>query len=132
MVFLSSSRQKVNWNANSLELLRFFDKLFEEINDDPFFDVVKDSSFCYPFFLSISADEISVSDVTLQSIGELEDFNEEEDYVKFLQKENMSPMVPKLKADHKKLPLPVVTCEWSDKKSSESALSSYLPGLGSE
>ena len=83
------------------------------------------------FFLSISADEISVSDVTLQSIGELEDFNEEEDYVKFLQKENMSPMVPKLKADHKKLPLPVVTCEWSDKKS-ESALSSYLPGLGSE
>ena len=84
------------------------------------------------FFLSISADEISVSDVTLQSIGELEDFNEEEDYVKFLQKENMSPMVPKLKADHKKLPLPVVTCEWSDKKSEQSALSSYLPGLGSE
>ena len=79
-------------------------------------------------FLSISADEISVSDVTLE---ELEDFNEEEDYVKFLQKENMSPMVPKLKADHKKLPLPVVTCEWSDKKS-ESSLSSYLPGLGSE
>ena len=38
------------------------------------------------YFLSISADEISVSDVTLQSIGELEDFNEEEDYVKFLQK----------------------------------------------
>ena len=64
-------------------------------------------------------------------MGELEDFNEEEDYVKFLQKENMSPMVPKLKADHKKLPLPVVTCEWSDKKS-ESALSTYLPGLGSE
>ena len=80
-------------------------------------------------FLSISADKISVSDVTLE---ELEDFNEEEDYVKFLQKENMSPMVPKLKADHKKLPLPVVTCEWSDKKSTESALSSYLPGLGSK
>merc|ERR1740129_444827 len=76
------------------------------------------------------ADEISVSDVTMQSIGELEDFNEEEDYVKFLQKENMSPMVPKLKSNHKSLPLPVVTCEWSDKKSEQSALSSYLPGLG--
>ena len=91
----------------------------------------KNLTICYPFFLSISADEISVSDVTMQSIGELDDFNEEEDYVKFLQKEKMSPMVPKLKADHKKLPLPVVTCEWSDKKS-ESALSTYLPGLGSE
>ena len=79
--------------------------------------------------MSISADEISVSDVTME---ELEDFNEEEDYVKFLQKENMSPMVPKLKPDHKRLPLPVVTCEWSDKKSESSALSSYLPGLGSE
>ena len=92
----------------------------------------KQDQTCSNLFLSISADEISVSDVTLQSIGELEDFNEEEDYVKFLQKENMSPMVPKLKANHKSLPLPVVTCEWSDKKSEQSALSSYLPGLGSE
>ena len=62
---------------------------------------------------------------------ELEDFNEEEDYVKFMQKENMSPMIPKVKPDQKKLPIPVVTCEWSDKKKSASSLtSSYIPGLG--
>ena len=77
---------------------------------------------------SYLADEISVSTVEYQ---EIEDFNEEEDYIKFLQKENMSPMVPKLKPDHKKLPLPIVTCEWSD-KAAEKTLSTYLPGLGSK
>merc|ERR1719219_3076765 len=56
---------------------------------------------------------------------ELDDFNEEEDYIKFLQKENMSPMIPKAKTN--KLPLPVVTCEWTDKKSANS-LPTY--GLG--
>ena len=62
---------------------------------------------------------------------ELEDFNEEEDYVKFMQKENMSPMIPKVKPDQKKLPIPVVTCEWSDKKSANKT-PTYLPvtGLG--
>ena len=59
--------------------------------------------------------------------NELDDFNEEEDYIKFLQKENMSPMIPKAKTN--KLPLPIVTCEWTDKKSANS-LSTYRPGLG--
>ena len=59
----------------------------------------------------------------------LEDFNEEEDYVKFLQKENMSPMIPKPQT--KILPLPVVTCEWSNKRTATN-LSTYLPGLGSK
>jgi serine/threonine protein kinase len=59
--------------------------------------------------------------------NELDDFNEEEDYIKFLQKENMSPMIPKAKSN--KLPLPVVTCEWTDKKSANS-LPTYRPGLG--
>ena len=59
--------------------------------------------------------------------NELDDFNEEEDYIKFLQKENMSPMIPKAKSN--KLPLPVVTCEWTDKKSANNA-PIYRPGLG--
>ena len=43
----------------------------------------------------------------------------------------MSPMIPKVKPDQKKLPIPVVTCEWSDKKSANKT-PTYLPvpGLG--
>ena len=69
----------------------------------------------------------SVEDNGDDEDNELDDFNEEEDYIKFLQKENMSPMIPKAKTN--KLPLPVVTCEWTDKKSANS-LSTYRPGLG--
>ena len=41
VMFLLSSRQNMNWNANSLALLRFFDKLFDVINDDPFLKLQK-------------------------------------------------------------------------------------------
>ena len=69
----------------------------------------------------------SVSEISWGNEESLEDFNEEEDYVKFLQKEMMSPMIPK--PETKNLPLPVVTCEWSNKRKA-SSLSTYLPGLG--
>ena len=39
----------------------------------------------------------------------------------------MSPMIPKPQT--KNLPLPVVTCEWSNKRTA-SNMSTYLPGLG--
>ena len=32
----ANTTQNMNQNANSLELLRFFDKLFDAINDNPF------------------------------------------------------------------------------------------------
>merc|ERR1712223_1399261 len=67
------------------------------------------------------------ADEGIEADNELDDFNEEEDYIKFLQKENMSPMIPKAKSN--KLPLPVVTCEWTDKKSANNA-PIYRPGLG--
>merc|ERR1719225_2255201 len=68
-----------------------------------------------------------ITDEGIEADNELDDFNEEEDYIKFLQKENMSPMIPKAKSN--KLPLPVVTCEWTDKKSANNA-PIYRPGLG--
>ena len=36
LCFLLSSRQNVNKNANSLELLKFFDELFDVTDDGPF------------------------------------------------------------------------------------------------
>ena len=99
----------------------FIKKIFFSVEDTNESNSVKLNNEIPKESKNVTADE------GIEADNELDDFNEEEDYIKFLQKENMSPMIPKAKSN--KLPLPVVTCEWTDKKSANNA-PIYRPGLG--
>ena len=101
--------------------LVIYQKIFFSVEDTNESNSVKLNNEIPKESKNVTADE------GIEADNELDDFNEEEDYIKFLQKENMSPMIPKAKSN--KLPLPVVTCEWTDKKSANNA-PIYRPGLG--
>ena len=46
VVFKTKHELKCQFSGNTSPLLRFFDKLFDVIFDNPFFDVVKILRFC--------------------------------------------------------------------------------------